>query len=228
MTTTWFHFDSGPGEPAFNMALDEALMQEVATLGGPVLRFYGWTEPAATFGYFQKIADIEAATLLRPVVRRPTGGGLVPHSNDWTYSFSAPPSHAWYELRAEESYAEMHRWLQATFATLGFATELATCCKKDVPGRCFAGYEKFDLLFGGRKLAGAAQRRNKTGLLIQGSIQPPPKEITRETFQHTMISHGHRLLAADARELPTTEVPLHLADQLDRERYRQVEYNRRR
>ena len=60
------------------MALDEALLTHVAGLGRPVLRFYGWTEPAATFGYFQHHAEIAPATRLRPPIRRPTGGGLVP------------------------------------------------------------------------------------------------------------------------------------------------------
>ena len=55
------------------MAFDEALMAGASRLGQPVLRFYGWTEPAATFGYFQKIEEIERATPLRPLVRRPTG-----------------------------------------------------------------------------------------------------------------------------------------------------------
>ena len=58
------------------------------------------------------------------------------------------------------------------FRRLAIATELAKCCAKEMPGRCFVGAEKFDVLADGRKIAGAAQKRNKRGLLIQGSIQP--------------------------------------------------------
>jgi len=225
---TWFHFDSGPGEPAFNMALDEALMQCIAALGVPVLRFYGWTVPAATFGYFQKIADIEAATLLRPLIRRPTGGGLVPHANDWTYSLTVPPEHPWFELRAEESYAQMHRWLQTAFAGLAQPTELAPCCRKETPGQCFAGYEKFDLLHGGRKLAGAAQRRNKLGLLIQGSIQPPPPAIPRARFVAALIDAGNNLLAATAQTFVPGDELLNLTKRLAAGRFARDEHNRRR
>ena len=50
------------------MALDEALLEAMPQLGAPVLRFYGWTEPAASFGYFQKYAEVERATLLRPLM----------------------------------------------------------------------------------------------------------------------------------------------------------------
>lgn len=170
----WVRLDSGPGAPAYSMAVDEALLEAAPALGQPVLRFYGWTESAATFGYFQKISEIERVTRLRPLVRRPTGGGLVPHDADWTYSLALPPAHAWHALRATESYERVHQWLRAAFARLGVAAELAPCCRKEIPGQCFAGHEKSDLLWHGRKIAGAAQRRTKTGLLIQGSVQPRP------------------------------------------------------
>ena len=228
MITHWFYFDSGPGEPAFNMALDEVLLRQSAANGSPVLRFYEWSEPAATFGYFQSIADLEAATHLRPLIRRPTGGGLVPHLNDWTYSLTVPPGHLWYELRAEVSYARMHRWLLVGFAKVGLPTELASCCRRELPGQCFAGYEKFDLLHRGRKLAGAAQRRNKFGLLIQGSIQPPPVDVTRSQFMDALVTAGNDQFCAQASIFhPSAELIRH-AGQLAEERYRRDEYNRRR
>jgi lipoate-protein ligase A len=184
----WWLLNSGSGEAAFNMALDEALLESVGLLGAPVLRFYGWTQPAATFGYFQHVAEIERATLLRPLIRRPTGGGLVPHDADWTYSLAFPPGHEWHQLRAEDSYRQVHEWIQRAFAELKVTTEVAPCCKKTAPGQCFVGHEKFDLLWHGRKIAGAAQRRNKLGLLIQGSVQPPPVNVTREAWETAMCA----------------------------------------
>ena len=170
------------------MALDEALLENVSRLGKPVLRFYGWTQPAATFGYFQKFSEVERATLLRPLIRRPTGGGIVPHDSDWTYSFVVPPNDKWYSLKAIESYRRVHEWIQSAFAKLKIETELAPCCKKSLPGQCFAGHEKFDLLWHGKKIAGAAQRRNKQGLLIQGSVQPPPISLARKDWENAMQS----------------------------------------
>lgn len=228
MKKTWFHFDSGAGEPAFNMALDEASLESVAALGSPVLRFYGWTAPAATFGYFQKFDEIAATTLLRPLIRRPTGGGLVPHLNDWTYSLAVPPDHLWYALRAEDSYAQMHRWLQTAFASAGMQTELATCCRKEITGQCFAGYEKFDLLHLGCKLAGAAQRRNKLGLLIQGSIQPPPANFDRQRFIAAMLETGNALLVAKAQAFTPDTALLQRANQMVNDRYANDRHNRRR
>lgn len=228
MINHWFYFDSGPGEPAFNMALDEVLLRQSAANGSPVLRFYDWSKPAATFGYFQRIADLETATPLRPLMRRPTGGGLVPHLNDWTYSLTVPPGHPWYELRAEASYAQMHRWLAAAFGLLDLPTELASCCRKEIPGQCFAGYEKFDLLHCGRKLAGAAQRRNKFGLLIQGSIQPPPAGVTRSQFMAAMLTAGSDQFSSPASVFHPSADLTQQAGQLAEERYRRDEYNRRR
>ncbi|MGO8678209.1 MAG: biotin/lipoate A/B protein ligase family protein [Limisphaerales bacterium] len=178
--------DSGPGAAAFNMALDEALLETAPFLGRAVLRFYGWTEPAASFGYFQSYAQVEALTPLRPLVRRPTAGGIVPHDADWTYSLVFPANHPWYALRAAESYRGAHSWLQAAFARLGVAAELAPCRCKSQAGQCFIGYEKSDLLWRGRKIAGAAQRRTRNGLLIQGSVQPPPVGLARADWHHAM------------------------------------------
>src|ERR1700690_3670290 len=130
---SWLFINSGKCDAAFNMALDEALLESVSQIGKPVLRFSGWTEPAATFGYFQKFSDIERATHLRPLIRRPTGGGIVPHDADWTYSFVVPPNHEWYALKAIESYRRIHEWIQSAFTKLKIETELAPCCKKSIP-----------------------------------------------------------------------------------------------
>jgi lipoate-protein ligase A len=180
--------NSGKCAAASNMALDEALLENVSRFGKPVLRFYGWAEPAATFGYFQKYSEVENATLLRPLIRRPTGGGIVPHDADWTYSFVVPPDHEWHLLKAEESYRRIHEWIQNAFARLKIETDLAPCCKRSLAGRCFEGHEKFDLLWRGKKIAGAAQRRNRLGLLIQGSIQPPPVSISRADWENAMLA----------------------------------------
>jgi hypothetical protein len=179
---TWLLLDSGPCPPAFNMALDEALLELAPGTAAPVLRLYGWTEPAATFGYFQRYAEIERLTTLRPLLRRPTGGGLVPHDADWTYSLAFPAGHEWHGLKAAASYRRVHEWLRLAFARLGVETELASCCRPGA-GQCFLGYEQHDLLWHGRKIAGAAQRRTKTGLLIQGSVQPPPLRLDRAAWQ---------------------------------------------
>src|SRR5882757_9428551 len=196
---SWLLLNSGKCDAAFNMALDEALLESMPRLQKPVLRFYGWTEPAATFGYFQKYSEVANLTPLRPLIRRPTGGGIVPHDADWTYSAVFPPGHEWHSLKAEESYRRIHDWLRLAFAELKIETELAPCCKKSLPGQCFVGHEKFELLWRGKKIAGAAQRRNKLGLLIQGSVQPPVS-LARTDWENAMTSAARRHFQAEWKD----------------------------
>jgi lipoate-protein ligase A len=228
LTMDWFFINSGKSEPAFNMALDEALLEVMPRLQKAVLRFYGWTEPAASFGYFQKFSEIEQATLLRPLVRRPTGGGLVPHDADWTYSLFFPTTQEWYSLKAIESYRRVHEWIQAAFANLKVATELAPCCKKSSLGECFAGYEQFDVLWHGKKIAGAAQRRNKLGLLIQGSIQPPPIKLARDDWQTAMREVACKPWGVSWSELQPDSFLIERANELAEKKYATEKYNRRR
>jgi lipoate-protein ligase A len=223
----WLWLRSNRDEAAFNMAMDEALLEAMPRLQKPVLRFYGWTEPAASFGYFQKFSEIERATLLRPLVRRPTGGGLVPHDADWTYSLAFPTSHEWHSVSAVESYRRVHDWLREAFARLCVPTELADCCRKSEPGQCFIGHEKFDLLWHGKKIAGAAQRRNKLGLLIQGSVQPP-LPLKRDDWENAMREAGSGKFGAHWQELkPDAALSGHVA-KLASEKYSQRGYNEKR
>ncbi|HTV39565.1 MAG TPA: hypothetical protein VMF08_03245 [Candidatus Sulfotelmatobacter sp.] len=224
--------NSGKCDAAFNMALDEALLESMSRLQRPVLRFYGWTMPAASFGYFQKYSGVERATLLRPLVRRPTGGGIVPHDADWTYSFAVPPGHEWHHLAAIDSYRRIHEWIRQAFAKLKVQTSLAPDKKSaggdDVPGECFTGHEKFDLLWNGKKIAGAAQRRNKLGLLIQGSVQPPPMPIKRSDWEHAM-----RAVASEGISIKWTDFApdgplLERTDDLVRRKYSSTAYNHKR
>jgi lipoate-protein ligase A len=224
----WLQLNSGKGDAAFNMALDEALLAAMPRLRTPVLRFYGWTEPAASFGYFQKYAEVEAATRLRPLIRRPTGGGIVPHDADWTYSAIFPPDQEWHSLKAEESYRRIHDWLRLAFAWLNIETELAPCCQKFLPGQCFIGHEKYDLLWHGKKIAGAAQRRNKLGLLIQGSVQPPPVPVARADWENAMRRVGERAFSATWADFaPDPPLWEHTAS-LVTEKFFQPAYNQKR
>jgi lipoate-protein ligase A len=237
---SWLLLQSGACPSAFNMALDEALLGASARIGKPVLRFYGWTEPAATFGYFQKYADVERATLLCPLIRRPTGGGIVPHDTDWTYSLVFPPGHEWHSLKAEESYRRVHEWIRSAFAKLNVITKLAPSCKKSTPGECFIGYTKSDLLWNGKKIAGAAQRRNKLGLLIQGSVQPstlrskttaedgPPISLSRADWGEAVVEVARRDFDVAWTEFALDAKLRARVAELVREKYSQETYNRKR
>jgi len=226
--TKWLLLDSGKGPADFNMAMDEAILESMPRLNRPVLRFYGWTEPAASFGYFQKYNEVAALTSLRPLVRRPTGGGIVPHENDWTYSVAFPTSHQWYSVSAIESYRRIHIWVQLAFALEQVNSQLAPEARKVGPGQCFVGFEKFDLLAESKKIAGAAQRRRRDGLLIQGSVQPLVQTLRREQWQHSMCAAGEKLYGMEWEKWTGDEALISRAKQLGELKYSQKHYNKRR
>src|SRR6187402_3922001 len=93
--------DPEPHEAALNMAIDEVLLR---TVPGPLLRVYRWTRPAVSMGYFDRIIDAEALADGRDLVRRWTGGGLVEHGEDVTYTLIVPRQHPLCTQSAAESY----------------------------------------------------------------------------------------------------------------------------
>lgn len=223
----WFWMCSGAGGAAMNMAADEALLLTAEARGRPALRFYEWTEPAATFGYFQHYTDVENATTLRPLVRRPTGGGIVPHDADWTYCVCIPQAHEWYGVVALESYRRMHQWVAEALGACGVAAELARESSKPVIGQCFIGFEQYDVLWKGRKIAGAAQRRTKSGLLIQGSVQPFV-EWSRAAWERAMREVGARDQGIVWTGFEPDNAFQDVCARLAREKYSRDEFNRKR
>jgi lipoate-protein ligase A len=224
----FFVLHSSPEKAAYNMAFDEALLEAMPHIGAPVLRFYSWTEPAASFGYFQKYADIERMTLLRPLVRRPTAGGLVPHDADWTYSVAFPTVHEWFSLTAVQSYERVHRWIQSAFALTDITVDLAPKRHQAGAGKCFTGYEKFDLLWRGQKIAGAAQRRTRNGLLIQGSIQLPPIPLRRSDWEKAMLATAVGAHGVDWSNFTPDKLLNDRVQFLISQKYSQTVYNRKR
>ncbi len=223
----WYFWKTNPLPGALNMAWDELRLRLARDASFPLLRFYGWAEPSATFGRFQKFADVSEWTRIRPLLRRPTGGGLVLHGDDWTYSLAFPFGDAWHGLRARESYLRLHQWVQRAFEKLGFATELAPARRVvfGKAGRCFAGAEANDLVFLGKKIAGAAQKRDRSGLLIQGSVQPPPKAIARADWENAFLEAASEMWNVQWRCLPEPSADLvSQAEELAAEKYAKREY----
>ncbi len=149
------------------MAVDEWLL-EVAM--EPVLRVYGWDGDWASVGYFGKIADARAAIPEVRWVRRWTGGGMVDHRADWTYTLVLPHSEKLANERGAESYRRIHAALAEALTAEGHAVRLSMGEDETGAALCFENPVSHDLVGpGGMKLAGAGQRRTRHGLLHQGS-----------------------------------------------------------
>jgi lipoate-protein ligase A len=157
-----------------NMAIDEALFDSVAV---PSIRFYRWNSPALSFGYFGKFADVANYASERDLVRRWTGGGVVFHGEDLTYAIVIPPSDPVFSESSRSIYAAIHAALRDALVANGEPAELAPgmvdagAAIIDRGYSCFANPVRADVMLNGRKVAGAAQRRTRRGLLQQGSIQ---------------------------------------------------------
>lgn len=224
------------GGAAENMALDFLLLLQRyppspgLRRAGPqaeVARFrhYGWRGPAFTFGFAQKIAAVRAALPGEPppdLCRRPTGGGIVDHRQDWTYALVIPRGHPLEEIRATQSYREVHEALAAALRIQGVA-----CAAKTSPAEpagpaadesaeawvkaaaCFDRAEQFDVVHehSGEKIAGAAQKRNKRGLLFQGSIWRPATgtAVDWEKFREDFTGQLAAVLGTQAESVPWPE-----------------------
>jgi lipoyl(octanoyl) transferase len=169
---TWRVLRTGPGEPAWNMAVDEALLEAHREGDAPILRLYRWSPAALSLGRFQPARDVPVpagATL----VRRVTGGSAIHHRQDEvTYAVVAP-----YGLFGRRdpraAYCEVHRTISLALASIGVPLaprESAGSRAAPPVGMCFANATDYDLVAGGKKLVGSAQRRRGHAFLQHGSL----------------------------------------------------------
>jgi lipoyl(octanoyl) transferase len=202
-----------------NMAVDFLLLQRYPEPEAPRFRHYEWRGPAFTFGYAQKIAFVREQ--LPPgetfdLCRRPTGGGIVDHREDWTYALVIPRGHPLEEQRATQSYRAVHEALANALRTLNVAaitkrTEDAAADEDNRDaGVCFQRAELFDVVHEktGAKIAGAAQKRNKHGLLFQGSVWRPSvgnAAVDWDEFQDRFTAELAKALGATPQITPWPE-----------------------
>lgn len=159
------HLDAPPHDGPWNMAADQAWLELSAV---PVLRVYRWTEPTATIGYAQSLTKLGDSLPQWPIVRRWTGGGVVLHDNDYTYSVIVPAVHPWSQTNPLDSYRLVHDSLARA---LDDGSRLAGMEDLIENPFCFVAPALHDVIRDKVKVAGAGQRRGKLGLLHQGSVQ---------------------------------------------------------
>lgn len=188
------------------MAVDQAWL-ELSTV--PVLRVYDWNASTVTIGYAQSVTKLGDALPEWPVIRRWTGGGVVLHESDETYSVIVPACHPWAETRPLDSYREIHAALAEGLNAAGVQG-----CRLAGPDDlienpfCFVAPALHDVVRGKVKVAGAGQRRGKLGLLHQGSVQQVivPAEFWRQwatglTRELHVVEQLPDSVATRAREL---------------------------
>jgi lipoate-protein ligase A len=189
---------------AENMATDFLLLQRYPNEAVPRFRHYNWRAAAFTFGYGQKIAFVRTQLPVGETFdlsRRPTGGGIVDHRDDWTYALVIPRGHPLEEVPATASYRVVHETMADALLSLGVPAELKVAAEGDPDsalGVCFERAEIHDVVHArsGAKIAGAAQKRNKHGLLFQGSVARASVSDVRLDWDHFEEQFTTRLAAS--------------------------------
>ncbi|MBU8739127.1 biotin/lipoate A/B protein ligase family protein [Bacillus licheniformis] len=180
---TWRFIDSGRRDPAFNMALDEALLfWHSENKIPPTIRFYGWNPPTLSVGYFQNIEkEINLDAVKKHglgFVRRPTGGRGVLHDQELTYSVIVSEEHPEMPKTVTEAYRVISEGILEGFRELGLDAYFAIprtekekqSLKNPRSSVCFDAPSWYELVVEGRKVAGSAQTRQKGVILQHGSI----------------------------------------------------------
>ena len=183
MTETWNFINTGSHDPFYNMAMDEALLNFVASGDiGPVIRFYTWNPATLSVGYFQRLTkEIDIDKVKEKgfgLVRRQTGGRGVLHDKELTYSVIVPESHPNMPSTVTEAYRVISQGLLEGYKELGLDAYFAIPKSKEEREKlkqprsavCFDAPSWYELVVEGRKIAGSAQTRQKGVILQHGSL----------------------------------------------------------
>ena len=177
----WRLIRSEPADGAWNMAVDEAMLEAgVAGLIPPTLRFYAWQPPAVSLGFFQPLDDridpAEIAARGFGLVRRPSGGRAILHQDELTYSVVVAEDLITDGRSVMGSYRTLSRGIEAGLGLLGLGAELADRTSPErmqaqgLPTVCFAKAAKCDMTVSGRKIVGSAQTRRRGVIMQHGSV----------------------------------------------------------
>jgi lipoate-protein ligase A len=160
-----------PCDGAWNMALDEALLEGAIERREASVRFYQWAMPTLSLGYFQAARDrtLHEASQGCAMVRRSTGGGAILHDRELTYSIVLPAGHA-LAKRPPGLYDLAHDTLVSLLREWGLAADRVSEAALEESFLCFARRSQGDVVLAGYKVAGSAQRRRKGAVLQHGSI----------------------------------------------------------
>ncbi|MEQ1904297.1 MAG: hypothetical protein ABL888_08945 [Pirellulaceae bacterium] len=231
--------DDSPARGAWNMALDQALLECVDETGWSILRFYRWSPATLSLGYFQSYNEREQHPLSREldVVRRASGGGAIVHDRELTYSLVVPITSRWSQAN-RELYDLVHKSIVEYLAGQGVTATLFDSSpnhsSRENPLLCFERRADGDILIGNHKIGGSAQRRSKNSLLQHGSILlerslfavelPGIADLTGVAIDDRLLSGALQGLISSkmAAELVPFEIPsqwIDLARRIETERF---------
>jgi lipoate-protein ligase A len=231
---------------ADQMSADEAILESAAERGIASLRFYAWSEPTLSLGYFQAspFQELHPNLAAVPWVRRSTGGAGILHHHELTYAFALPPGRDW---KFEGSWiCRFHHLVEDVLKEVGVASRLVVCGEEQKLGEvlCFLHQTPGDLLVAGAKVAGSSQRKLRGALLQHGSLllrrsefapELPgladlverelfsPRELAERLTARIEASTGARIEPGDWSAAERARIPI-----IRSEKYANPEWNRKR
>lgn len=186
MARQWRLIVDSPADGAHNMAVDEALLTSVLQgISMPVLRLYAWSPPCLSLGYGQRASDADLERIAAfgwQLVRRPTGGRAILHTDELTYSVCLPADHPLVEGDVVQSYRRLSEALLVGLRLLGAQPQAQRAAHGGTNGPvCFETPSHYEITVEGRKLIGSAQVRRKEhhGGVLQHGTLPLYDDITR-------------------------------------------------
>jgi len=183
---TWRLIEHPPAEGAWNMAVDEAILESVySEESPPTLRLYAWQPACLSLGLAQPFAEVNTQALAFngwDVVRRPTGGRAILHTDELTYAVIAPENEPRVRGGVLESYLRLSQALIEALRLMGLTPEANEKTPEEKPDKpnpvCFEVPSNYEITVKGRKLIGSAQARRKEGILQHGAL-PLQGDLTR-------------------------------------------------
>ncbi len=200
--TSWRLILSEPMAGARNMAIDSAILAAVEHgKAPPTLRLYSWETPCLSLGYSQDYSDVDVDQLTAnswDVVRRPTGGRAILHTDELTYSVIGPKSDPRLAGSLMDSYQNISLALFDALSSMGLPVEVHTGKNPEAHHQpvCFENPSNFEITANGKKIIGSAQARKKTSLLQHGSL-PLKGDLTRITKALCYPTNSERRQAAE-------------------------------
>jgi lipoate-protein ligase A len=203
--TTWRLIETAPAPGAWNMALDEAILEAIGHgLVPPTLRLFAWKPPCLSLGYAQPVSDVDRQALATrgwELVRRATGGRAILHTDELTYSVIGPADDPLLAGGVLESYRRIAEALLAALQRLQILAESIPNHKspsgteKNKEPVCFEVPSNYEITFYGKKLIGSAQARKQAGVLQHGTL-PLCGDLTRITQVLRFPDEASRAFAA--------------------------------
>jgi len=222
----WKILDTGVNSAQKNMDIDAELLSQTRPDDPPLLHFYDWERPSGTYGYFLNIKNFLNLEKVREqglsLARRPTGGGIIFHLSDLAFSVIVPSTFPTFSPRTLDNYRFINRHVREAVKMFFDTSQSPFLLSRNPPSSglasshfCMAKPTIYDVMIGGKKIAGAAQRRQKQGYLHQASIAIAfPQKILKDVLlPNTEVIDAIRLHTFPILKTPYTKDELHTVRQ---------------